>query len=51
LCKAAKTKVKEKYTEQGIPDKLSTHIFNGGHCFDDEAKEKVYSFIDKELMN
>jgi len=42
-------KAKIKYIESGAKDKLLTHIFNGGHCFDDNAKEIVYGFIDKEL--
>jgi len=42
-------KAEEKYAELGVSDKLLTHIFDGGHCFDDESKEKVYGFIDKEL--
>jgi len=39
----------ERYAELGIPDKLLTHIFDGGHCFDEKAKEKVYGFIAREL--
>ena len=38
-----------KYTELGASDKFLTHIFDGGHSFDDTAKEKMYGFIDKEL--
>ena len=39
----------EQYTALGVPEKLFTHIFEGGHYFDDEAKDKVYGFIDSIL--
>jgi len=42
-------KAKKQYASLDAPDKLLTHIFNGGHSFDNEAKQKVYSFIDREL--
>ena len=42
-------KAERKFAGQGMSDKLLTHIFDGGHCFDDEAKKKVYAFIDKQL--
>jgi len=42
-------KAKKRYAELDASDKLLTHIFNGGHCFDNEAKKKVYDFLDREL--
>jgi len=42
-------KANKKYAENGISDKLLTCIFDGDHCFDDDAKEIVYGFIDKVL--
>jgi len=40
-------KAKQKYAELNASDKFMTHIFDGGHCFDDEAKEKVYAFLER----
>jgi len=42
-------KAKKRYAELDASDKLLTHLFNDGHCFDDKAKLKVYGFLDKEL--
>jgi len=42
-------RAERKYAGQGVSDKLLTHIFDGGHYFDDEAKKKVYNFIDKQI--
>jgi dienelactone hydrolase len=39
----------KKYAELGVSEKLFVHIFEGGHCFDDDAKSKIYAFIDNEL--
>jgi len=44
-------RAEKRYAELGVSDKLMTFIFDGGHCFDDEAKEKVYDFIDFVLSN
>jgi len=43
-------KATKKYAEHGVSDKFLTHIFDGGHSFDDEAKDKIYGFIDKQLL-
>ncbi|MCL2820946.1 MAG: dienelactone hydrolase family protein [Oscillospiraceae bacterium] len=43
-------KAEKIYAESGVSDKLLTYIFESGHSFDDDAKEKVYSFIDNELL-
>ena len=43
-------KAEKIYTELGIPDKLLTCIFKGGHSFNNSEKEKVYKFLEKELM-
>ena len=40
---------KKRYAALDIPDSFLAHIFDGGHCFDNEAKEKVYGFIDSFL--
>ena len=42
-------KAKKRYADLDAADKLLTHIFNGGHSFDGDAKQKVYSFLDREL--
>jgi len=42
-------KAKKRYAGLDVQDKLLTHIFNDGHSFDNEAKHKVYDFLDREL--
>jgi len=45
------SKAVKRYADLSVSDKLLIHIFDGGHCFDDEAKSIVYRFIDEELWS
>jgi dienelactone hydrolase len=42
-------KARKRYAELGASDNFDAYIFEGGHSFGDDAKEKVYKFMDGVL--
>ncbi|NLM11268.1 MAG: prolyl oligopeptidase family serine peptidase [Clostridiaceae bacterium] len=42
-------KAEKKYKELGVSDHFRSVLFNGGHSFPDDVKDKAYDFLDRFL--
>lgn len=43
--------VGKAYSEKGLPENFASVVFEGGHSFPPEVKEKAYGWLDKYLKN
>jgi len=44
-----KERAEEMYARLGVPERFLAYIFDGGHSFPDDAKDRAYRFIERNI--